>query len=57
MISARNETKLSATSFTAFRVQNYPQELISISVIADNCTDNTAEIARNAGATEVYERR
>ncbi len=32
-------------------MQNYPQELIDIYVIADNCTDDTAAIARNAGAT------
>ena len=35
--------------------QDYPEELYDIYVIADNCTDNTAEIARNAGAI-VYER-
>jgi len=34
---------------------DYPDELYDIYVIADNCTDNTAEIARNAGAI-VYER-
>ena len=34
----------------SIRVQNYPQELIDIFVIADNCTDNTAAIAQEAGA-------
>ena len=56
MISARNESQVIGDLIHSIRVQNYPQELISIFVIADNCTDNTAEIARNAGATEVYER-
>ena len=37
------------------RNQNYPKELLDIYVIADNCTDNTAQIARDAGAI-VYER-
>ncbi len=32
------------------KVQNYPQELIDIFVVADNCTDNTAAIAQQAGA-------
>ncbi len=35
--------------------QDYPKELYDIYVIADNCTDNTARIAKEAGAT-VYER-
>src|SRR5699024_359006 len=29
---------------------NYPKELLDVYVIADNCTDNTAEISRAAGA-------
>ena len=33
----------------------YPRELYDIFVVADNCSDNTAAIARNAGAT-VFER-
>lgn len=34
----------------SIRVQNYPQELIDIFVVADNCTDNTAAVAQEAGA-------
>ena len=37
------------------RAQKYPEELIDIFVVADNCTDNTAQAAREAGAV-VYER-
>lgn len=44
------KTLLSATIIHSIRVQNYPQELIDIFVIADNCTDNTAAIAQEAGA-------
>jgi Glycosyltransferases, probably involved in cell wall biogenesis len=29
---------------------NYPKELLDVYVIADNCTDDTAMVARNAGA-------
>ena len=32
------------------QVQNYPSELIDVFVIADNCTDDTARVAREAGA-------
>lgn len=55
MISARNESAVIADLIRSIKVQNYPQELIDIFVIADNCTDNTAEIAKKAGAT-VYKR-
>ena len=30
--------------------QNYPMELVDIFVVADNCTDQTASVARKAGA-------
>lgn len=56
MISARNESQVIADLIHSIRVQNYPAELIDIFVIADNCTDNTADIAREAGATDVFER-
>lgn len=56
MISARNESAVIADLLHSIRVQNYPQELIDIFVIADNCTDDTAEIARTAGAY-VFERQ
>ncbi|MRZ30604.1 glycosyltransferase, partial [Paeniclostridium sordellii] len=34
----------------SIKVQNYPAELIDVFVIADNCTDDTADVAREAGA-------
>lgn len=51
MISARNESTVIGDLIHSIKVQNYPQELIDVFVIADNCTDNTAEIAKEAGAT------
>ena len=35
--------------------QKYPRDMFDIYVIADNCTDNTAELARQAGARKVFE--
>lgn len=51
LISARNEQAVIADLISSIKNQNYPQELIDIYVIADNCSDKTALIARNAGAT------
>ncbi|HMM00964.1 MAG TPA: glycosyltransferase [Bacilli bacterium] len=55
MISARNEAAVIGHLIESIKKQNYPQELLTIFVIADNCQDNTADIARNLGAV-VYER-
>lgn len=55
MVSARNESAVIGDLIHSIHVQNYPQELIDIFVVADNCTDNTADIARMTGAN-VYER-
>lgn len=55
LIAARNESSVIAELIKSVKNQNYPSELIDIFVVADNCTDNTAEIARNAGAI-VFER-
>ncbi|MGI6104594.1 MAG: glycosyltransferase family 2 protein [Raoultibacter sp.] len=50
MISARNESAVIADLIHSIKVQNYPQELIDVFVIADNCDDNTADVAKDAGA-------
>ena len=50
LISARNESAVIGNLIHSIKVQNYPAELIDIFVVADNCTDNTAEIAEEAGA-------
>lgn len=55
IVSARNESGVIGNLIESIHAQNYPKELVDIFVIADNCTDNTAEVARNAGAI-VYER-
>lgn len=56
MVAARNESAVIADLIASIRVQDYPQELIDIFVVADNCTDNTAEVAREAGVSAVWTR-
>ena len=56
LIAARNESAVIAELIDSIKKQNYPRELLDIFVVADNCTDNTADVARYAGATAVYER-
>lgn len=55
IIPAHNEENVIANLVESLKNQNYNKELYDIYVIADNCTDNTAKIAREAGAI-VYER-
>lgn len=55
VIPARDESIVVGELVLSALAQNYPSEKIGVYVIADNCTDNTAEAARKAGAT-VYER-
>ena len=55
IIPAHNEELVIKNLIESLKVQTYPKELYDIYVIADNCTDNTAKIARDAGAI-VYER-
>ena len=55
LISARNEENVIDQLIGSVKEQDYPSELIDIYVIADNCTDNTARVARECGAY-VYER-
>ena len=55
IIPAHNEEFVIRNLVESLKVQNYPRELYDIYVIADNCTDNTAAIAKEAGAI-VYKR-
>ena len=50
MIAARNESAVIGDLVHSIKVQDYPSELIDVFVIADNCTDDTAEVAQEAGA-------
>lgn len=55
LICARNEEGVIAELVRSLKEQNYPSDLFDIYVLADNCTDATADVARQAGAL-VYER-
>lgn len=55
LVAARNEEAVIGKLIESIKQQDYPQNLIEIFVVADNCTDNTAEIVREYGAV-CYER-
>lgn len=55
LIPARNESAVIGNLLNSIKRQDYPAELLTVFVVADNCTDNTAEIARQNGAV-CYER-
>ena len=55
VVSARNEEGVIGELLDSLNKQNYPKELLDLYVVADNCTDDTAGVARKAGAF-VYER-
>ena len=51
IVAAHNEELVIAHIVDSLFKQNYPKELYDVFVIADNCTDKTAEIAKKHGAT------
>lgn len=55
LICARNEENVIAGLISSIHQQTYDRNLVRIFVMADNCTDRTANVARNAGAV-VYKR-
>ena len=55
LIAARNESQVIAQLISSIQGQSYPKNNITIFVIADNCTDDTAAVSRDAGAI-VFER-
>ena len=54
-IPARNEETVIGNLIDSINRQDYPKEWLTIFVIADNCTDDTAGVAREKGAI-CYER-
>ena len=55
IVAAHNESAVIGQLVDNLKMLDYPKELYDIFVIADNCTDNTAQIARDCGAI-VHER-
>jgi len=55
VIAARNEESVIGNLLDSIAHQDYPKELLTVFVVADNCTDSTAQVARSKGAI-CYER-
>lgn len=55
IVAAHNEEKVIGQLVENLQALNYPRHLYDVFVVADNCTDNTARTAAEAGA-RVYER-
>ncbi|MBQ9132635.1 MAG: glycosyltransferase family 2 protein [Clostridia bacterium] len=55
VIAARNEETVIGNLLDSITDQDYPKELLTTFVVADNCTDRTAQISRQKGAI-CYER-
>jgi cellulose synthase/poly-beta-1,6-N-acetylglucosamine synthase-like glycosyltransferase len=55
LIAARNEEAVLPHLLESIRLQDYPAELITTYVVADNCTDRTAVVAEQGGA-QVFRR-
>ena len=55
LVPAHDEEVLIGRSVDSLLDQDYPRELRRVVVVADNCTDSTARVARSHGA-EVLER-
>lgn len=53
LISARNEEAVIGNLIRDIQLQSYPTDLIDIWVVADNCTDSTAQVVRDLGGNVV----
>ncbi|MDS0524152.1 glycosyltransferase family 2 protein [Clostridium sp. SHJSY1] len=56
IVAAHNEEVVIGQLIESMQKQDYPKELFDIYIIADNCTDKTAEIARKYEGVTVCER-
>jgi cellulose synthase/poly-beta-1,6-N-acetylglucosamine synthase-like glycosyltransferase len=56
LVPAHNEEAVLETLFASLHALDYPPALMDIHVVADNCTDATATLARESNAS-VYERQ
>lgn len=53
VVPAHDEASGIVQTIASLRAVDYPSELFSVLVVADNCTDATAVLAQDAGATVV----
>lgn len=55
LVAARNEETVIGNLLDSIKQQDYDKDLVTVFVVADNCTDNTAQIVRQNGDV-CYER-
>lgn len=53
IIAGRNEEKVIPALVQSLQKQRYPEDLYEIFVVPNNCTDDTAGVAKKAGATVI----
>lgn len=51
VVPAHNEQQALPALLESIAALDYPRDLVNVTVVADNCDDDTASIARTAGAT------
>jgi cellulose synthase/poly-beta-1,6-N-acetylglucosamine synthase-like glycosyltransferase len=56
LIPAHNEITVLGKLLESLAALEYPKDQFDVYVVADNCTDTTAELARTVGWVHVYER-
>lgn len=56
LIPAHDEISVIGSLLKSLAELDYPRELYTVCVVADNCTDATAELARSSDLARVYER-
>lgn len=56
LIPAHNEEMVLGTLLDSLSKLAYPEDLYTVYVVADNCTDSTARLAQSVGWVHVYER-
>jgi cellulose synthase/poly-beta-1,6-N-acetylglucosamine synthase-like glycosyltransferase len=56
LIPAHNEVAVLGSLLKSLTALDYPEDHYTVYVVADNCTDATAELARSSDGVRVYER-
>lgn len=56
LVPAHNETAVLGSLLESLATLSYPEDHYAVYVVADNCTDATADLARDSKIAHVYER-